>query len=190
MLTAPFVQVSVLFDECIQCFSGHDFDAIERILRQSIILCARPSKSGRKITRNVEIARMFDYLLNCLHRREKTHHCPAGLWWLASRALNVYFSQYRNQLYLRMRKWANLVFHCNNLTRQAVLNAELPGWVAIGFSSNGFMVGSDAVVAIPSQGIATEYDLDSRVSDFCKASKYQHHHVVLDSICVAWREFS
>lgn len=61
------------------------------------------------------------------------------------------------------------------LIQQAVLNAELPGWVALGFSSNGYMVGSDAVVGVPNQGTALEYDLDSIVSSQKPGSAWLPH---------------
>lgn len=50
-----------------------------------------------------------------------------------------------------------------NARQQAIFDADMPGWVAIGFSPDGGMFSSDAVVGIPSQGTATEYDLDSKV---------------------------
>lgn len=50
------------------------------------------------------------------------------------------------------------------LRMQLSVAADLPGWLALGFSSNGSMVGSDAVVGYPQQATAVEYDLQAKVS--------------------------
>lgn len=35
------------------------------------------------------------------------------------------------------------------------------GWLAIGFSDNGLMTGSDAVIGLPDEDTVLEYDMDS-----------------------------
>lgn len=45
---------------------------------------------------------------------------------------------------------------------QAVYEGE--GWVGLGFSSDGVMVGADAVIGLPDEDTALEYDLGGYVS--------------------------
>lgn len=82
---------------------------------------------------------------------------------------------------------------------QAVVDADLPGWVSVGFSSNGEMVGSDAVVGFPTQGTAIEYDLDSKVRrgcyytlrhNYCWARALRYHQwsrVKQTKKCCGWK---
>ncbi|CAM9167779.1 unnamed protein product [Ascophyllum nodosum] len=50
---------------------------------------------------------------------------------------------------------------------------EVPGWFAFGFSSDGHMIGSDAIVGFPTPGTVVEYDLDTKVSALIQPSPVQ-----------------
>lgn len=47
----------------------------------------------------------------------------------------------------------------------AVLQAIYTGnaWISVGFSTDGLMIGSDAVIGLPDDGSVMEYDMASKV---------------------------
>lgn len=45
-----------------------------------------------------------------------------------------------------------------------MIDARIPGWMSVGFSPDGDMIGSDAVVGFPGQEEVLEYELGSKVS--------------------------
>lgn len=49
-----------------------------------------------------------------------------------------------------------------------MIDARIPGWMSVGFSSDGDMIGSDAVVGFPGQDEVLEYELGSKVRGRCK----------------------
>lgn len=44
-----------------------------------------------------------------------------------------------------------------------MIDARIPGWMSVGFSSDGDMIGADAVVGFPGQEEVLEYELGSKV---------------------------
>lgn len=44
-----------------------------------------------------------------------------------------------------------------------IIDARIPGWMSVGFSPDGDMIGADAVVGFPSQDEVLEYELGSKV---------------------------
>lgn len=48
--------------------------------------------------------------------------------------------------------------------KQVMIDARIPGWMSVGFSPDGDMIGSDAVVGFPGQEEVLEYELGSKVS--------------------------
>lgn len=59
----------------------------------------------------------------------------------------------------------NLYLCCD---ASAVLQAIYIGeaWISVGFSTDGNMVGSDAVIGLPDDGSVMEYDLTTKVKSF------------------------
>lgn len=60
-----------------------------------------------------------------------------------------------------------MLFQCARYTctcqKQVMIDARIPGWMSVGFSSDGDMIGSDAVVGFPGQDEVLEYELGSKV---------------------------